>query len=145
MKASDERFLVTHMGSLPRGPVLTEMLLEQDQGGTPDAAAFQAAVDDATLAVVAAQASAGIDIANDGEMPRISFSTYVARRMRGYGGASERPITLDMKNFPLWRQWVADHSLRRARLLGRAAGARRDILRRRRPAGPGVRRFRARA
>ncbi|MDP7539424.1 MAG: methionine synthase [Alphaproteobacteria bacterium] len=116
MKRSDERFLVTHMGSLPRGPVLTEMLLEQDKGGWPDPAAFQAAVDEATHAVVTAQAKAGIDVANDGEMPRISFSTYVARRMHGYGGASDRPITLDMKNFPIWRQWVADHNLRRARL-----------------------------
>ncbi len=116
MKRSDERFLVTHMGSLPRGPVLTEMLLEQDKGGWPDPTAFQAAVDEATHAVVTAQAKVGIDVANDGEMPRISFSTYVARRMHGYGGASDRPITLDMKNFPIWRQWVADHNLRRARL-----------------------------
>ena len=116
MKRSDEKFLVTHMGSLPRGPVLTEMLLEQDKGGWPDPTAFQAAVDEATHAVVTAQAKVGIDVANDGEMPRISFSTYVARRMHGYGGASDRPITLDMKNFPIWRQWVADHNLRRARL-----------------------------
>ena len=116
MKASDERFLVTHMGSLPRGEALTAMLLDEDQGIAPDAAAFQAAVDRATATAVAAQLAAGVDVGNNGEMPRISFSTYVAQRMSGFAGKSARRLPLDMQQFPKWRQWVADHGLRRARL-----------------------------
>ena len=115
MEASDERMLVTHMGSLPRGEALTAMLLDEDQGIAPDAAAFQAAVDQATEAVVAAQLEAGIDVGNNGEMPRISFSTYVAQRVSGFAGKSARPMPLDAQRFPKWRQWVADHGLRRAR------------------------------
>src|SRR3989442_1116293 len=37
---------------------------------------------------------------NDGEQPRVGFSTYVARRMRGFGGESRRPPARDLVDFP---------------------------------------------
>src|SRR5207253_2181190 len=51
-------------------------------------------------AVVGKQLDAGIDIGNDGEQPRVGFSTYVARRMRGFGGESRRPPARDLVDFP---------------------------------------------
>ena len=46
------------------------------------------------------QLRVGIDIGNDGEQPRVGFSTYVARRMRGFGGESRRPPARDLVDFP---------------------------------------------
>jgi 5-methyltetrahydropteroyltriglutamate--homocysteine methyltransferase len=116
MKASEHRILTTHMGSLPRGEALTELLLAEDRGSAPEPEAFRAAVEGAMAEVVDAQVEAGVDIGCDGEVPRISFSTYVATRMSGFGGVSERPLPLDAIRFPKWRQWMSDRGLRRARL-----------------------------
>lgn len=116
MQVSTDRILTTHIGSLPRGETLTELLLAEDDGEILDAATFQAAVDEAMAEVVDAQVAAGIDIGGDGEIPRISFSTYVAQRMSGFGGTSNRPMFQDAKDFPKWRDWVNAHMLRRARL-----------------------------
>ena len=46
------------------------------------------------------QIAAGIDIANDGEVPRIGFSTYVTERISGFGGESVRKRPTDMEKFP---------------------------------------------
>ena len=116
MKRSDERILTTHIGSLPRGTELTELLLAEDRGESIDGAAFQRAVDTAMDAVIASQVGAGVDIGGDGEIPRISFSTYVAQRMSGFGGTSARPMFQDAEQFPKWREWINAHMLRRARL-----------------------------
>jgi 5-methyltetrahydropteroyltriglutamate--homocysteine methyltransferase len=53
------------------------------------------------------QLEVGIDIGNDGEQPRVGFSTYVARRMRGFGGESQRPPSRDMVEFPDYAEMLA--------------------------------------
>ena len=116
MKTSDDRILTTHIGSLPRGPALTELLLAEDRGEAVDEGEFQRAIDAAMAVVVAAQIAAGVDIGGDGEIPRVSFSTYVVQRMSGFGGESARPMFQDAAEFPKWRDWVNAHMLRRARL-----------------------------
>lgn len=116
MKTSEDRILTTHIGSLPRGPALTEMLLAEDDGQDVDAAAFAAEVEREMAALIDAQIDAGVDIAGDGELPRVTFSTYVSRRMSGFSGRSNRPMFQDAKEFPGWRAWLAEHGLRRARL-----------------------------
>ena len=100
MKTSDERILTTHAGSLPRTQALTDLLIRREQGRPFDAAAFDREVDRALDLVVGRQLAAGIDIGNDGEMPRIGFSTYVAERMAGFGGESRRNTPTDMVKFP---------------------------------------------
>ena len=92
MQKSERKILTTHVGSLPRNPALTDLLLRQDAGEPVDPAAFQCTVAVAVDEVVRRQLEAGIDIGNDGEQPRVAFSTYVARRMRGFGGESNRPL-----------------------------------------------------
>ena len=42
----------------------------------------------------------GIDVANDGEQPRVGFQTYVAQRMKGFGGVSSRAPAQDFTAFP---------------------------------------------
>jgi 5-methyltetrahydropteroyltriglutamate--homocysteine methyltransferase len=43
---------------------------------------------------------AGVDVINDGEQPRVGFQTYVALRMKGFGGESRRPTPADYLEFP---------------------------------------------
>ena len=53
--------------------------------------------------VVEQQLEAGVDVGNDGEQPRAGFSTYVARRMEGFGGESRRPLARDIAEHPDYR------------------------------------------
>src|SRR5438552_16876327 len=100
MERSEGRILVTHVGSFPRPPRLRELLVRQERAEPVDEAELGREVDAAVGAVVGKQLDAGIDIGNDGEQPRVGFSTYVARRMRGFGGESRRPAARDLIDFP---------------------------------------------
>ena len=115
MKRSEERILTTHVGSLPRPPALRDLLVRQDRGEAIDPALLAREAEAAVRHVVKQQLAAGIDVGNDGEEPRVGFSTYPARRMRGFGGASKRRMSLDQIEHP-------DYAARLARQ--RAGGAR---------------------
>src|SRR5262245_45535006 len=115
MKTSEHRILTTHVGSLPRSPALRDLLVRQDRGEAVAAADLAREAESAVRHVVQRQREAGIDVGNDGEQPRVGFSTYPAKRMRGFGGASKRRTSLDM----------ADHPDYLARLMRMRAGAAR--------------------
>jgi 5-methyltetrahydropteroyltriglutamate--homocysteine methyltransferase len=107
MRTNETRMLTTHVGSLPRPPRLTELLLQQERGEVIDEAELTRQVEMAVEAVVRKQLEVGIDIGNDGEQPRVAFHTYVAQRMRGFGGGWVRPVRRDVTEFPdfaaMWR------------------------------------------
>src|SRR6185312_3770729 len=84
MLFSRDRILTTHVGSLPRNETLSDLLVRQEAGEKFDAR------DMAVRHVVEKQASAGIDIGNDGEQQRVGFQTYVPQRMSGFAGVSKR-------------------------------------------------------
>jgi 5-methyltetrahydropteroyltriglutamate--homocysteine methyltransferase len=113
MLRSQDRILTTHVGSLPRPAALRDLLIRQERGEAVDEAALAREVEAAVRRAVRGQLEAGVDVGNDGEQPRVGFSTYVARRMRGFGGEAERPTGLDIAAFP-------DYA---AMLAGRRAGA----------------------
>jgi 5-methyltetrahydropteroyltriglutamate--homocysteine methyltransferase len=100
VRRSDQRILVTHAGSLPRPPALRDLLVQQDRGEPIDRLALDREADAAVRTAVDRQLAAGVDIGNDGEQPRPGFSTYVAGRMRGFGGESRRRIARDLIDFP---------------------------------------------
>ena len=100
MQRSEERILTTHVGSLPRHPKLRDLLVRQDRGEVIDEVELDREVEAAVQHVVQNQLEVGIDIGNDGEQPRVGFSTYVSRRMRGFGGESRRPPAREMAEFP---------------------------------------------
>jgi len=100
MKRSEHRILTTHVGSLPRPQALRDLLVRQDRGETVDAAALAREAEVAVRHVVARQLEAGVDVGNDGEQPRVGFSTYPARRMRGFGGESKRRMSRDIAEHP---------------------------------------------
>ena len=107
MHISETRMLTTHVGSLPRSARLTELLLRQERGEVVDEAELAREVETAVETVVRKQLEVGVDIGNDGEQPRVAFHTYVARRMRGFGGGWVRPVRRDVTEFPdfaaMWR------------------------------------------
>jgi 5-methyltetrahydropteroyltriglutamate--homocysteine methyltransferase len=83
MKTSTDRILTTHTGSLPRPKPLIDLILGREKSGAVDAAVFEAAPDKAVEDIVAQQAAAGIDVVNDGEMSKPSYTTYVRHRVSG--------------------------------------------------------------
>src|SRR2546421_11524688 len=114
MRRSERRILTTPTGSLPRPPALRDLLVRQDRGEAIDAAAFAREAEAAGRHGGARQLEAGIDVGNDGEQPRVGFSTYPARRMRGFGGASKRRLSRDIAEHP-------DYALRLSRQRAGAA------------------------
>lgn len=116
MQKSDERILTTHVGSLPRNPELTDLLIDQEQGKAIDAAALERQSERAVQHVIDEQLKAGVDVINDGEQPRIGFQTYVPQRMRGFGGESQRPTPQDMAEFPDFMAMMQQRNMMRAKV-----------------------------
>ena len=65
----------THVGSLPRGPELTPLLLARDRGEAYDEAEFDAVVQGAVDDAVARQVAAGVSVISDGELGKVGYST----------------------------------------------------------------------
>ena len=119
MIRSESRILTTHVGSLPRPPALRELLVRQDRGEPVEAAALAREVAAALSRVITGQLEAGVDVGNNGEQPRAGFSTYVAARMKGFGGTSRRELAQDLIDFPDYAELLA----RRRRDAARIADA----------------------
>src|SRR5262249_8752629 len=116
MKHSDERILTTHVGSLPRNPVLTDLLIRDEAGEPVDKAELARQTGAAWARGGAERAAAGADVGTDGEQPRVGFQTYVAQRMKGFGGESKRPRSPDYTRFPVWAAQLARRFPRRAKI-----------------------------
>jgi 5-methyltetrahydropteroyltriglutamate--homocysteine methyltransferase len=98
--SSESRILTTHAGSLPRPRALAELHGRRSRGEAVDPEVLRKAVADATVAAIASQVEAGIDVGNDGEQARESFFTYVQHRMTGFGDTSARPFMRDLVDHP---------------------------------------------
>ena len=103
MKRSTDRILTTHTGSLPRPRDLIEQLQARDSGQPVDTAAFESRVRESVAEIVRHQAAAGVDIVNDGEQSKISYSTYVKERLSGFDGEETAPVVMgESADFPNW-------------------------------------------
>jgi 5-methyltetrahydropteroyltriglutamate--homocysteine methyltransferase len=85
MKLSTDRILTTHVGSLPRPPDLLALLDARETGRDFDPPMFETHLARAVHEVVAKQVAAGIDSVCDGELGKISYTTYVRHRFAGIG------------------------------------------------------------
>ena len=99
MKASSDRILVTHVGSLPRSQAVTDVLFARDRGET-DTAAGNATITEAVREVVRRQVEAGVDVVSDGEMSKITYATYIKDRITGFAGDTPREPGQDLVEFP---------------------------------------------
>jgi 5-methyltetrahydropteroyltriglutamate--homocysteine methyltransferase len=100
MQRSENRILTTHVGSLPRERELSDLLIAQEAGSAIDDARLNTLSQAGVERCVGAQIDSGIDIINDGEQPRVGFQTYVATRLSGFGGTSEREPFTDFAQYP---------------------------------------------
>jgi 5-methyltetrahydropteroyltriglutamate--homocysteine methyltransferase len=92
MRTSDDRILTTHTGSLPRPDSLVDLISGGHTSVPPGTMAS------AVAQSVARQCATGLDIVNDGELPKPSYIGYVARRLSGLTGPST----------PRWRPGAED-------------------------------------
>ena len=107
MLMSDERILVSHVGSLPRPDSLSDLLIRQEAGEAIDTAELARQVERATARAIEKQVAAGVDVGNDGEQSRVGFQTYVPRCLCGFGGESRRPQARDQGAFPSYVRQAA--------------------------------------
>ena len=107
MKLSTDRILTTHVGSLPRPDILSDLLLRREFGETVDPDVFESEVLAAVHNAVDRQIEAGIDIVSDGEMSKIGYATYIKDRCTGFSGDSARNPPADLERFPGFMQRTA--------------------------------------
>ena len=84
MKRSTNRILTTHVGSLPRPADLLEMNDAKASGRPVDQTTWTARVKTAIVEVARLQRESGVDIVNDGELSKSSWSSYVNERLSGF-------------------------------------------------------------
>jgi 5-methyltetrahydropteroyltriglutamate--homocysteine methyltransferase len=94
------RFLTTHVGSLPRPDDLIEIMFAREDGIPIDRDALAARIETAVDEAVARQVKAGVDIVNDGEWPKPSYATYIKDRLNGFGGSGNSFVFQDIEDFP---------------------------------------------
>jgi 5-methyltetrahydropteroyltriglutamate--homocysteine methyltransferase len=121
MQNSGSRILTTHVGSLPRSQAVTDVIFARERGEARDAPA-DAVITQAVADVVRRQVDIGIDLVSDGEMSKISYSTYIADRLSGFAGDTPREAGQDLVDFPALLRKLADRGAtakyRRPRCVG---------------------------
>jgi len=102
-----DRILTTHVGSLPRSNIVSELLFKRERQESFDADEFNRTMNDAVYDVIEKQVELGIDIVSDGETSKISYATYIKDRLTGFDGDSPRQIARDLQEFPEFRKRMA--------------------------------------
>ena len=100
MSVSAGRILTTHVGSLPRSQAVTDVLFARERDEARDVDADDEVLRTAVAEVVRRQVGIGIDVVSDGEMSKISYATYIARRLSGFDGDTPREPGQDLVEFP---------------------------------------------
>jgi methionine synthase II (cobalamin-independent) len=120
--------LTTHVGSLPRGDALAQLLLKRDHGETVDDALFEQTVQAGIDHAVQKQAEAGVGIMSDGELGKVGYATYITERLEGFGGHVDRQPAKDLADFPICaRSWRTSWARRSS--CGRPASVRSSCAR----------------
>src|SRR5579859_855551 len=118
MQRSTDAILTTHTGSLPRPDDLVDLLYAEEAGQKVDRAALDERVHTAVKESVQQQRAAGIDVVNDGEMSKVSYSTYVTARLTGFESHVHVPRRArpDAAAFPRYAEWNAQQQQGAARI-----------------------------
>ena len=85
---SVDRIATTHVGSLPRSDMVSDVVLAIEQGAAVSDELFDAVISDAVDVAVATQKKIGIDIVSDGEFSKATYASYVQHRLTGFSGNS---------------------------------------------------------
>ena len=101
------KILSTHVGSLPRKKDLLKFIFARDNEEAYNEKEFLNCLNLACDEIVRRQVESGIDIVCDGEISKISYSTYVKDRYTGFSGDSPRNPPADLKLFPEFLDRIA--------------------------------------
>lgn len=97
---SSDRILTTHVGSLPRSEMVSDVV-EAEEAGTPvSAELFDAVIAEAIDVEVQRQKRIGIDIVSDGEFSKLTYANYIQHRLTGFSGDSPLVTPADLDDFP---------------------------------------------
>jgi len=100
MLHSTDRILTTHTGSLPRPSDLLPLITAAEAGDSDNVNRLQTRVRAAVAEIVRKQIDAGVDIVNDGEASKPSYSTYVKDRLTGFHGEADVMAIADLADYP---------------------------------------------
>jgi 5-methyltetrahydropteroyltriglutamate--homocysteine methyltransferase len=98
----------THVGSLPRSKIISDMLFEEERGEDITVENPEEILQREVVKVLQNQKDAGIDIPSDGEMSKISYATYIGKRVSGFAGDSKRIPPADLEDFPGYLKKIAE-------------------------------------
>ena len=108
MHYSYDRILTTHVGSLPRPPLIENLLVKAECGDSDAETELEKQLPAAVAQSVTAQQAWGIDIVNDGEVSKTGYSTYIQQRLAGFSGESPSLRFDDLSPFPQYRKVQAN-------------------------------------
>jgi 5-methyltetrahydropteroyltriglutamate--homocysteine methyltransferase len=100
----------THVGSLPRPDLVTAALVAREEHGLTSAEereTFDSTIAEGVADVVRRQVDSRIDLVSDGEMSKITYSTYVKDRLTGFDGDTPRQPSLDLAPYDELRRRLA--------------------------------------
>ena len=101
-----DRILTTHVGSLPRSEMVSDVVLALEQGTPVSDELYDAVISDAIDVEVERQKRIGVDIVSDGEFSKITYASYIQHRLTGFSGDSTLVTPADLDEFP----GAAEHS-----------------------------------
>jgi 5-methyltetrahydropteroyltriglutamate--homocysteine methyltransferase len=119
MRRSTNAILTTHTGSLPRPDDLVDLLYAaESDGAIVDRSSLDERVRTAVAETVRQQLEVGLDLINDGEMGKVSYSTYVSGRLSGFDSSVQvqRYPRADAAAFPRYAEWNAKQQQGAARI-----------------------------
>ena len=100
--------LTTHVGSLPRPKIVSDLLFSRENNEKYDQQQFDDIISTSVEEIVKKQSDIGVSIISDGEMSKISYATYVKDRYNGFAGDSERNPPQDLEKFPNYMKKISD-------------------------------------
>ncbi len=95
-----DRIRTTHVGSLPRSAMVSDVVLAQEAEAPVSDELFDAVVGEAIEVEVARQKRIGLDIVSDGEFSKITYASYIQHRLTGFSGNSPLVTPADLDDFP---------------------------------------------
>jgi 5-methyltetrahydropteroyltriglutamate--homocysteine methyltransferase len=104
-----DRIQTTHVGSLPRTAMVSDVVEAADQNSTVSDELLDAVLSDAIDVVVEQQKRIGIDIVSDGEFSKLTYVSYIQHRLTGFSGDSPLFSPADLDEYP----GAAEHTRRR--------------------------------
>jgi 5-methyltetrahydropteroyltriglutamate--homocysteine methyltransferase len=133
MKLSTDRILTTHVGSLPRGQAVLDLLYKKESGELYDRPALDTAITAGVDSVVAQQVAMGIDVVSDGETGKVGYATYIKDRLSGFDGHFPRPPHKDLAPYPELREaltrMIGKQNFKRAACVGPVELVDREAMR----------------